>query len=105
MPEKRGNYRDTTVLLFTRQKAGTLKIARCHHGAIFAGEKFLIIGGAKKNWGTIKNEVCTLNGSKMKCVEQSASLTGVNTKHPELFLVPYDFGEDNFTNNFGEVKC
>ena len=78
--------------MLTRQKAGTLKNGRYDHGAIFDGEKFLIIGG-RKNWldDPVNNEVCTLKGSNMTCVEQSIAL---DYTYPRLFLVPEDFGKD-----------
>ena len=78
--------------MFTEPKAGTLKNGRYGHGAIFDGENFLIIGGMK-NYDPIKNEVCTLKGSKMTCVEQPVALKGY-TYYPELFLVGKDFGKD-----------
>ena len=83
-------------LLFTRQKAGTLKHGRQGHGAIFDGEKFLIIGGRKEpslTTDSVKNEVCTLEGSSMTCVEQSTALDNYYW-YPELFLVAKDYGKD-----------
>ena len=75
--------------MFTRQKAGMLEHGRSSHGAIFDGEKFLIIGGFKSIGGAVNNEVCTLEGSKMTCVQQSTALTDAN--NPGLFLVADDF--------------
>ena len=74
--------------MFTRQKAGTLNHGRKSPGAIFDGEKFLIIGG----YGKVKNEVCTLEGSTMTCVEQSEALE--EYLYPGLFLVTVNFGKD-----------
>ena len=78
--------------MFTEHKAGTLKNGRYGHGAIFDGEKFLIIGGMER-YAPVKNEVCTLKGSKMTCVEKSVALKGY-AFYPELFLVGNDFGKD-----------
>ena len=80
--------------MFTWQKAGALKQGRYDHGAIFDGEKFLIIGG-RRNWADdpINNEVCTLKGSNMTCVKQSTALVNIYI-YPQLFLVPEDFGKD-----------
>ena len=76
---------------FTRRKVGTLIYGRHGHGAIFDGEKFLIIGGMKSGGGAVNNEVCTLEGSKMTCVDLSTWLDRYD--YPELFLVA-----DNFVN-------
>ena len=80
--------------MFTWQKAGTLIYGRNGHSAIYDGEKFLIIGGRRDHLNDVpvNNEVCTLNDSKMTCVEQSTALqkyfwTG-------LFLVDPNFGSD-----------
>ena len=70
-----------------------LKYGRWDHGAIFDGEKFLIIGGIKDGAGAVKNEVSTLEGSIMTCVEQSTALE-YYTLYPELFLVADDFDKD-----------
>ena len=80
-------------ILFSHQKAGTLNYGRYGHGAIFDGEKFLIIGGIKDVAGAIKNEVCTLEGSTMTCFEQRTALEGY-FYYPELFLVADDFGKE-----------
>ena len=80
-------------ILLSRQKAGTLNYGRYGHGATFDGEKFLIIGGIKDSGGAVKNEVCTLEGLTITCVEQSTALV-VYSDYPELFLVPDDFGKD-----------
>ena len=86
-------------LLFTRRKAGALKRGRSDHGVIFDGEKFLIIGGRGENWWetadrrNIKNEVCTLEGTTMTCVEQSTTLY-YYLDSPELFLVAVDFDKN-----------
>ena len=77
---------------FTRKKVGTLVNARFGHGAIFDGEKFLVIGGYDGG-NQPKNEVCTLNGSTMTCVEQSTTLDAYKY-YPELFLVAEDFGKN-----------
>ena len=75
--------------MLTRNQAGTLKYGRKGHGVIFDGEKFLIIGGSP----SINNEVCTLTGSTMTCVELLATSDNYNW-HPDLFLVAADFGKD-----------
>ena len=79
----------------TRQKAGTLLNARFGHSVIFDGEKFLVIGGWRSDRQPkkgSKNEVCTLKGSTMTCVEQSKSLDNY-AQYPALFLVAEDFGK------------
>ena len=77
---------------FHPRKVGTLINGRRDHGAIFDGEKFLVIGG-DIGGNPVKNEVCTLSGSTMTCVEQSSSLDNY-AYYPELFLVAEDFGKD-----------
>ena len=80
--------------MFTRRKAGTLNHGRQGHGAIFDGEKFLIIGGkVSRALEAVKNEVCTLEGSAMTCVEQSTALAKY-ADYPALFLVVEDYGKD-----------
>ena len=74
-------------------KVGVLEYGRHGHGAIFDGEKFLIIGGEKNDGGPIKNEVCTLKELTMTCVEQATALDQYSY-YPELFLVPEMFGKD-----------
>ena len=69
-----------------------MKNGRHGHGAIFDGEKFLVIGGEKSGSGPVKNEVCTLEGSTMTCVEQSTALENYGV-YPELFLVSENFGK------------
>ena len=81
------------MIIFTRQIAGTLRYGRAYHGAIFDGEKFLIIGGYANKHGPVKSEVCTLKGSTMSCFSHSEALDGYNN-YPELFIVPKDFGKD-----------
>ena len=77
-----------------RQKVGFLKHGRSGPGAIFDGEKFLIIGGKiNTDYDPVENEVCTLEGSTMTCVEQSTALKDY-AYYPELFLVADDFGKD-----------
>ena len=78
---------------FTRQKAGTLKNGRLGHGAIFDGDKFLIIGGVNKSPYPVANEVCNLEGLKMTCVEEFEQSSKF-AYYPELFLVAADFGKD-----------
>ena len=73
----------------TWSEAGTLVTGRYAHGAIFDGEKFLIIGGR----GSLKNEVCTLNNATMTCTEQSTTLEDY-AYYPELFLVEENYGKD-----------
>ena len=73
-------------------KAGTLKNGRYAHGVIFDGEKFLVVGGSVSG-DLVTNEVCTLEGSSMTCVEQSPVLN-FYTFYPELFLVSENFGKD-----------
>ena len=73
----------------TWSKAGTLVTGRYGHGAIFDGEKFLIVGGQ----GSLKNELCTLADGTMACVEQSTTLD-YYAYFPELFLVDEDYGKD-----------
>ena len=73
----------------TWSKAGVLVNGRHAHGAIFDGEKFLIIGG----WGSFKNEVCTLDNATMTCIEQSTILN-YYWYYPELFLVEQNYGKD-----------
>ena len=63
-----------------------------HFCAISDGEKFLFVGGSIGD-GSVKNEVCTLDGSTMTCVEQSTSLD-YYAYYPELFFVAEDFGKD-----------
>ena len=75
------------------QKAGNLRYGRKGHGAIFDGEKFLIIGGLTRGGGEVKNEVCTLKDSTITCIAQSADLSGY-ANYPELFLVADDYGKD-----------
>ena len=80
----------------TWSNAGSLKTGRYGHGVIFAGEKFIVLGGQKSGGfddGPIKNEVCTLSGTSMTCEESSNSLKSY-VNYPELFLVPEDFGKD-----------
>ena len=78
----------------TWSKAGSLKNRRNGHGAIFDGEKFMILGGYKKYGGAMKNEVCTLSGTSMTCEEASKSLDNYSY-YPELFLVAQDFGKNH----------
>ena len=78
--------------MLTREKAGTLNYGRFEHGVIFDGAKFLIVGGYADTNGAAKNEVCTLEGSTMTCVEQSTAL--LHYGDPALFLVAEDFGKD-----------
>ena len=84
--------------MFTRRKAGTLKHGRYSHGVVFDGEKFLVIGGFYRDpmmdgKHPTKNEVCTLEGTRMTCVEQPTYMDEYNN-YPELFLVGKDFGKD-----------
>ena len=65
---------------------GCLTRAPC--GAIFDGEKFLIIGGS----GVHNNEVCTYKDDTMTCVYRSMILE--NYFSPELFLVEANYGKD-----------
>ena len=74
-------------------KAGDLKNGRRRHGAIFDGEKFLVLGGEKGTSGPVKNEVCTLSGTSMTCEEAPNALEDYLT-YPELFLVTGDFCKD-----------
>ena len=76
----------------TWSKAGNLKNAREGHGAIFDGEKFIVLGGSKGG-GPVKNEVCTLSGTSMTCGEASNTLESYSY-YPELFLVTEHFGKD-----------
>ena len=78
--------------MIIRQKAGNLRHGRRGHGAIFDGEKFLIIGGHDVS-GEVENEVCTLKGSRMTCIAQSTATYGY-ANYPELFLVDEDYGKD-----------
>ena len=73
--------------------AGSLITDRDGHGAIFDGEKFLVIGGTR---GSLKNEVCTLDNAKMTCTAQSTTLDYYRD-YPELFLVGENYGK-NFNN-------
>ena len=93
------NEYSISLKIIIRQKAGTLKHGRRGHGAIFDGEKFLVIGGEGVLPGDkylarrlIETEVCTLKGQRMTCVEQATALEGY--RYPELFLVADDFGKD-----------
>ena len=79
-------------IVHSTKKAGTLKTGRSGHGAIFDGKNFLIVGGEPSDFGRVKNEVCSLEGSTMTCVEQSSSLFRY-AWYPELFLVAEDFGK------------
>ena len=71
-----------------------MKYGRHEHGVIFYGEKFLIIGGNKgvPSWDRdpTNNEVCTLKGSNMTCVESTALEDYYST---QLFLVDPNFGK------------
>ena len=88
-------YEDTIARLDaetkTWSKAGSLKNGRYAHGAIFDGEKFIVVGGY--NGGAVENEVCTLIGTSMSC-EASANILDGYWYYPELFLVPENFGKD-----------
>ena len=77
----------------TWSKAGSLKNGRYGHGAIFDGEKFIVLGGYPSGNGPVKNEVCTLSGTSMTCEEASNTLENYYAS-PELFLVPEHFGKD-----------
>ena len=77
----------------TWSKAGSLKNGRRGHGAIFDGEKFIVLGGNKSGGGAVKNEVCTLSGTSMTCEEASNTLESYSY-YPELFLVSEHFGKD-----------
>ena len=80
--------------MFTRREAGSLKYGRRSHRVIFDGEKFLVVGGGMNEaLDPVKNEVCTLGGTRMTCVEQSTALERYIT-FPEPFLVGKDFGKD-----------
>ena len=72
-----------------------MKWGRQGHGAIFDGEKILIVGGEPHHASRkeIKNEVFAVGGATVTCVEQSTTLAKQNG-FPELFLVPEDFGKD-----------
>ena len=75
-------------------KVGNLQNGRSGHGAIFDGDKFLIIGGiGNEFYGPVRNEVCTLKDSKMTCVEQTLALFD-RIYYPELFLVAETYGKD-----------
>ena len=69
-----------------------MKHGRHSLGAIFDGEKFLIIGGQKNDWKPFEDEVCTLKGSTMTCVEQPLGTIALNYVYtnPQLFLVNFD---------------
>ena len=82
----------------TWSKAGTLVTGRSGHGAIFDGEKFLIVGGV----GSLKNEVCTPVDKTMTCVEQSITLDSYRY-YPELFLVGENYGKDWNNWNLDEL--
>ena len=79
-------------------KIGILRQGRQGHGAIYYDGKFFVFGGRKnpksKNDAQVKNEVCTLKGSKMTCIEQSTGLDKYRY-YPELFLVAENFVKDN----------
>lgn len=91
--QKFGNKPNFQVC-FTRYKAGILNHGRRGHSAIYDGEMFLVVGGYSDDDGTsVKNEVCSLNGSTMICVEQALALKKY-AFYPELFLVSDDFGKD-----------
>ena len=77
----------------TWSKAGSLKNGRYGHGAIFDGEKFLVLGGRTNLTGPMKNEVCTLSGTSMTCEESSNTLEKY-VYYSELFLVTEHFGKD-----------
>ena len=90
-------YQDTIARLDTGtqtwSRAGTLKNGRKGHGAIFDGEKFIILGGIKSGDETVKTEVCDLSGTSMTCTEASKSLENYSY-YPELYLVRENFGKD-----------
>ena len=75
------------------EKVGALNYGRGDHSVIIDGEKFLIIGGHKEGGGEVKNEVCTLEGTTMTCIEQSTALY-YYLDSPELFLVADDFDKN-----------
>ena len=63
------------------------------HEAIFDGEKFLVLGGAKSGGGAVSNEVCTLIGASIACREASNKLDDYYA-YPELFLVTENYGSE-----------
>ena len=75
-----------------------MNYGRSHHGAIFDGAKFLIIGGDVGSWGQnndlVQTEVCSLEGITMTCIKQADNFLEAETNYPELFLVAQDFGQD-----------
>ena len=72
-----------------------MNYGRFSPGVIFDGEKFLVIGGMTNGDEAVKNEVCTLEGSTMTCVEQSTALDEYKyIDSPKLFVVPENFGKD-----------
>ena len=82
------NFPENTLLI--RQKAGSLNYGRQGHGSVFDGGQFSVIGGSQFGGGAVKNEVCSLEGSSITCVEQSIALESY-TLYPELFLVTQDY--------------
>ena len=74
-------------------RAGFLVNGRHGHGAIFDGQKFLIIGGYIDG-DPVMNEVCSLQDSRMICIEQPIDMEGYY-EFPELFLVAEDFSKNS----------
>ena len=93
------NYPTTFDLLrnslcSSKETVGSLVDSRRAHGAVFDGDKFLLIGGRKNDdFEPVVTEVCTLKDSTMTCVEQSEALDQY-AYYPELFIVSQNFGKD-----------
>ena len=68
---------------------GTLNFGRYGHGAVFDGERFIVIGGADY----LKSEWCTLQDKNITCEAQPAYLSYVRYT-PEIFLVDDTYGDD-----------
>ena len=74
--------------------AGRLKSSiRYDHGVIYRAPTFVVVGGG----GTVKNEVCLLDGEELNCTEPEATdKFAANSHHtrPALFLTESNYGEN-----------
>ena len=92
-----GQYTNTIARLdaetTTWSNAGEMVNIRRDHGAIFDGEKFLVVGGHTDGGIPAKNEVCTFTETLVITCAELSTIEIEYMLHPELLLVPEDYGK------------
>ena len=62
---------------------------RYGHSVTFDGSSFIVVGG----YGTLKTEICFLEGTNMSCIEQGEPIKDYKY-YPSLFLIADDYGDN-----------